>query len=64
MPEEVRAFFEKVDFGNCLPEFADTGNTTYEYNGKKYSSFEEMPPEAQEMFRDNNQNGIPDIFEN
>jgi len=36
---------------------------TYEVNGVKYDSINEMPEEYQQLLKDANNNGIPDIFE-
>ncbi|MBD3362296.1 hypothetical protein GF362_01095 [Candidatus Dojkabacteria bacterium] len=36
----------------------------YVVNGETYSDIDEMPPELQKKFQDENNNNIPDIFEN
>jgi hypothetical protein len=46
-----------------------TSNTTniineYSFNGKKYSSYDDLPEEAKRLIRDENNNNIPDIIEN
>jgi hypothetical protein len=33
------------------------------YNGKEYSSIEDLPPEARKIFADKNSDGFPDIFD-
>ena len=63
--EEARTAFERLRSGS--PEFEiekTVTKTTYEYNGKKYDSLEDMPQEVQALLEDKDGNGIPDGFEN
>jgi hypothetical protein len=36
----------------------------FQFNGKNYQNLEELPEEFKFFFKDENNNGIPDIFEN
>lgn len=40
-----------------------TTSPKYIYNGKTYNSLEEMPEEARQFLKDENQNGIPDVLD-
>lgn len=64
MPDDVRTKVNAITrehFAEAPPE--GSRQTTYQFNGQTYSSIEEMPPEAQCFFRDEDHNGIPDVFE-
>jgi lipopolysaccharide export LptBFGC system permease protein LptF len=37
---------------------------SFQFNGKTYQSLDELPEEFKLFFKDENNNGIPDIFEN
>ncbi|MCU0446498.1 MAG: hypothetical protein MUE85_16455 [Microscillaceae bacterium] len=37
---------------------------SFQFNGKTYQSLDELPEEFKVFFKDENNNGIPDIFEN
>jgi hypothetical protein len=39
-------------------------NQSFQFNGKTYQSLEDLPEEFKSFFKDENKNGIPDIFEN